>query len=109
MQLQSRAFRLASTNVDSVVKGNVIFHVSRQMKVCKMEELDESIVSREAVGLGANKKAHREVFDLEEEVGSVMVRLRSSTHSTDQNQRSAAGLPPFTANVGVWRRSGQMH
>ena len=31
------------------------------------------------------------------------MRLRSSTHSTDQNQRSAAGLPPSTANVCVWR------
>ena len=38
-----------------------------------------------------------------------MMRLRSSTHSTNQNQRSAAGLPPFTANVGVWRKSGQIH
>ena len=45
----------ASTTVDSVVTGNVQVHVSRQMKVCKMDELDESIVWREATGLGANK------------------------------------------------------
>ena len=37
------------------------------------------------------------------------MRLRSSTHNTDQNQRSAAGLPPFTGDVGVWHRSGQVH
>ena len=34
----------ASTNVDSVVNGNVQVHVSRQTKVCKMEELGESVV-----------------------------------------------------------------
>ena len=45
----------ASTNMDSVVNGNVQVHVSRQMKVCKMDELDESIVWREAMGVGANK------------------------------------------------------
>ena len=53
----------ASTNMDSVVNGNVQVHVSRQMKVCKMEELDESMVWREAMGLGAIKtflEAHRE-------------------------------------------------
>ena len=40
---------------------------------------------------------------------SIVVRLRSSTHSTDQNQRSAAALPPSTANVGVWQQSVQVH
>ena len=55
MQLQSTTFRLASTNMDSVVDGNVQVHVSRQMKVCKMEERDESVAWREAIGLGANK------------------------------------------------------
>ena len=40
---------------------------------------------------------------------SILVRLRSSTHSTDQNQRSAAGLPPSTANVDVWQKSVQVH
>ena len=51
-------------------------------------------------------RAHREVFDLEEEVESVMMRLRSSTHSTDQNQRSAAGSPSSITNGGVWQTSG---
>ena len=63
------------------------------------------------LGLGAIKtflEAHREAFDLEEEVESVVMRLRSSTNCTDQNQGSAA-LPPFTTNVGVWQRSGQVH
>ena len=72
----------------------------------------ESVVWREAMGRGAIDtflEAHKEVFDLEEVVESVVVRLASSMHSTDQNQRSAAGLPPFTAVVGVRRRSGQMH
>ena len=64
------------------------------------------------LGLGAIKtflEAHREVFDLEEEVESVVMRLRSSTNCTDQNQGSAAALSPFTTNVGVWQRSGQVH
>ena len=54
MQLWSTAFRLASTNMDSVVNGNVTFHV-KHMKVCKMEELGESVVWREAIGLVAIK------------------------------------------------------
>ena len=102
----------ASTSVDSVVNGNVQVHVAKQMEVCKMEDFGESVVWREAMGRGAIKtflEAHKEVFDLEEEVECVVVRLGSSMHSTDQNQRSAAGLPPFTPNVGVWRRNGQIH
>ena len=46
-----------------------IFHVAKHMKVCKMEELDESVVWREAIGLVAIKKfveSPRDVFDLEE-------------------------------------------
>ena len=69
MQLQSTTFRLASTNMDSVVNGNVNAHVAKQMKVCKMEELGESVVWREAIGLVAIKtflEAHGDVFDLEE-------------------------------------------
>ena len=88
VQLQSRAFRLASTNMDSVVNGNVQVHVSRQMKVCKMEELGESVVWREAIGLVAIKtllEAHGDVFDLEEWRETVMMSLKSTTHSTDQN------------------------
>ena len=102
----------ASTSVDSVVDGNVQVHVAKHIEVCKMEDFGDSEVWREAMGRGAIKtflEAHKEVFDLEEEVVSVVVRLRSSMHSTDQNQRSAASLPPFTAIVGVWRRSGQIH
>ena len=37
-----------STNVDSLVDDNVQVLVVRQMKVCKMEELDKSTVWREA-------------------------------------------------------------
>ena len=54
-QLHSTAFRLASTNVDSVVNGNVQVHVSRQMKESKTEEFDESIVWQEVLGLVAIK------------------------------------------------------
>ena len=64
--------------------------VQVQREVCKMEDLSESVVWRGAMGRGAIKtflEAHTEVFDLEEE------QL--------QNQRSAAGLPPFTAIGGV--------
>ena len=43
----------ASNNVDSVVNGNVQVHVATQMKVCKMEELDESSVWREAAAQGS--------------------------------------------------------
>ena len=45
----------ASTNVDYVVNGNLQFHVPRQRKVCKMEELDESFVWREAAAQGSIK------------------------------------------------------
>ena len=38
-----------------------------------------------------------------------MMRVRSSTHSTDQNQRSAASSLSSITNSGVWRRSGQVH
>ena len=110
-QLHSTAFRLASTNVDSVVNGNVQVQVSRQMKESKTEEFDESIVWQEVLGLVAIKtflQAHGDVFDLEEQGENVMMSLRATTHSTDQTQRSAA-LPPFTTNVGVWQRSGQVH
>ena len=55
MQLQSTTFRLASTSMDCMVDGNVNVHVAKHMKVCKMEELGESVVWREAIGLGANK------------------------------------------------------
>ena len=57
----------ASNNVDSVVNGNVQVHVARQMKVCKMEELDESSVWREAAAQGSIKtllEAHRNVFGM---------------------------------------------
>ena len=94
----------ASTSVDSVVNVNVQVHVAKQIEVCKMEDLGESVVWREAMGRGAIKtflEAHKEVFDLEEEVESVVVRLRSSTHGTDQNQRSAASSPPSITNCGV--------
>ena len=111
VQLQSRAFRLALTNMDSVVNGNVTFHV-KHMKVCKMEELGESVVWREAIGLVAIKtflEAHGDVFDLEEWRETVMMSLKSTTHSTDQNQRAAAGSPSSITNSGVWRRSGHAH
>ena len=112
VQLQFRAFRLASTNMDSVVNGNVNFHVAKHMKVCKMEEFGESVVWREAIGLVAIKtflEAHGDVFDLEEWGETVMMRLKSTTHSTDQNQRAAAGSPSSITNSGVWRRSGHVH
>ena len=57
----------ASNNVDSVVNGNVQVLVARQMKVCKMEELDESSVWREAAAQGSIKtllEAHRNVFGM---------------------------------------------
>ena len=53
-------------------------------------------------------RGYRDVFDLEEKGESVVVRLLSAPHSTLQNQRSAAGLPPSTTNDGVWRRGGQV-
>ena len=34
----------ASTNVDSLVNGSVQVHVAKQIKVCKMEALAESVV-----------------------------------------------------------------
>ena len=40
---------------------------------------------------------------------SIEVRLRSSMHNADQNQRSEAGLQPSTVNVGVWQKSVQVH
>ena len=49
----------------SVVNGNVQVHISRHMKVCKMEELGESVVWREATGLVAIKtflEAHGDVW-----------------------------------------------
>ena len=45
----------ASTNVDSVANGFVLYDVARQKKVCKMEELDEPAVWRKAVILGSIK------------------------------------------------------
>ena len=77
-----------------------------------MEVLGESVAWREAIGLVAIKiflEAHRDVFDLEEQGENVTMRLRSSTHNTNQNQRSAAGSPSSITNNGVWRRSGQVH
>ena len=38
----------ASTNVDSVANGFVQCDVARQKKVCKMEELDETVVWRKS-------------------------------------------------------------
>ena len=38
-----------------------------------------------------------------------MMRLKSTTHSTDQNQRSAASSLSSITNSGVWRSSGQVH
>ena len=70
MQIQSTTFRPASTNMDSMVNGNVNVHVAKQMKVCKMEETDKSIVWRDVIGLVAIKtflEAHGDVFDLEEQ------------------------------------------
>ena len=102
----------ASTNVDSVVNGNVQVHIAKHMKVCKMEELGESVVWREAIGLVAIKiflEAHRDVFDLEEQGETVMMRLKSTTHSTDQNRRAAANSLSSITNSGVWRRSGRVH
>ena len=72
---------IASINVHSVVIGNVNVHVAKQMKVCRMELFNESVVWQEAMELGAE--------------------VESTTHSIDQNQRSAAGLPPSTAKVGI--------
>ena len=46
------------------MNGNVNVHVVKHMKVCEMEELDESVVWREAVGLVAIKtflEAHGDV------------------------------------------------
>ena len=45
----------ASTNVDSVVNGSVQYNVARQKKVCQMEELDGTVVRREAAVLGSIK------------------------------------------------------
>ena len=75
-----------------------------------MEEFGESVVWREAIGLVAIKtflEARGDVFDLEEWGETVMMRLKSTTHSTDQNQR--AGSPSSITNSGVWRRSGHVH
>ena len=44
-----------STSVDSVANGFVQCDVARQWKVCKMEELDESVVWRQAALLGSIK------------------------------------------------------
>ena len=63
-------------------------------------------------GTGLNQnvaRGHRDTCDLEEKGESVVVRFISATHSALQNQRSAAGMPPSTANDGVRRRSGQQH
>ena len=90
----------------------IYVHVAKHMKVCKMEELGESVVWREAIGLVAIKtflEAHGDVFDLEEWGETVMMSLKSTTHSTDQNQRAAAGSPSSITNSGVWRSSGQVH
>ena len=54
----------ASTNVDSVVFRNVQVHVAKQVQVCKMVALGESVVWREAMGLGAIKtclEAHKDL------------------------------------------------
>ena len=75
-----------------------LFTSPSHTKVCKMEELGESVVWREAVELVAIKtflEAHRDVFDF---------RLKSTTHSTDQNQRSAASSLSSITKSGVWRR-----
>ena len=72
----------ASTTVESMVYGYVQYIVARQ-KVCMVEELSESIVWQEAIGLGSIKtylEAHRDVFDLEEKGESVVVRFMSATH-----------------------------
>ena len=61
MQLQSRSDLLRPI----WIHGNVNVHVAKHMKVCKMEELGESVVWREATGLVAIKtflEAHQENY-----------------------------------------------
>ena len=90
------------------MNGTVHVHVAKQMNESKMEELRESIVRREAIGLVAVKtflQAHRDMVDLEEQGENVMMSLRSTTHSKDQNQRSAAGSPSSLANNASSRRN----
>ena len=86
---------------------------SRKDKRCAELPLPgESVVWREAMGRGAirtSPEAHKEVFDLEEELEcrgeAHIIHAQQQIKTKDQQQ----ACPPFTANVGVWRRNGQIH
>ena len=68
----------SSTNVDSVVNGNVQYHVARQRKVRKLEELDGIVVWPGAAAQCLIKTflgVHRHLFDVEEEGENVVVHF----------------------------------
>ena len=111
-ELQSTTFRLASTKIDSVANGQINCSCLKQMKVCKMDDFGASSVWREAMELVVIKtflETHRDVFDLEGQGEKVMMRLRSTTHSTGgtKDQRQAHRRPSRT--MVEWRRNGQVH
>ena len=86
----------ASTNVDSVVNGNVQYHVAGQVKVCKMEELDGIIVWPGAAAQCSIKTfldVHRDVFDLEEEGENVVVCLSTLNVSPGSGPPSGSVQP----------------
>ena len=64
--------------MDSVVNGDVQYHIARQTKVHKLEELDGIVVWPAAAAQCTIKTflgVHRDVFDLENEGDNVVVCL----------------------------------
>ena len=77
-----------------------------------MDDLGESFEWREAMELvviRTSLETHRDTFDLEGQGENVMMRLRSTTHSTGKtkDQRQTHRRPSRT--MVEWRRSGQVH
>ena len=83
LQLPSSAiavYSIPTTASTSVANGNVNVHITKLTKVFKMDELDESVVWREArrlVTIKTSLVTFSEVFGLEEQQENLMMRLKS--------------------------------